>query len=277
MYNPIKHLNILVPLTLVTLLVAVISLYIIGLSTSHYKDVRSATYFTDMTDFEKAEFYFSSENYDLSLARYYYEAAIKTDPRGNPLQWHQLGRIDFLEGEFDAALQNFDKQTEYFDDEIPNVYYMYGLVYGFRADLYSRKDDFYQAEKYFLTFLEYEPESPWARVDLAWIYFSQRKFEDMQIALDPVYEQQQDNPWFLNMYGLALMNTGQVEEAVSKLTLAVKLSDAVTPADWSRVYPGNSPTDWETGVNEFNQVLRLNLALATQRLQADGDNTKIKI
>jgi len=182
-----------------------------------------------------------------------------------------------LEAKFDAAIHNFDKQTEYFDDEVHNVYYMYALVYGFRADALSQQSDFDLAEQYFLKFLEYEPTSPWGRINLAWVYFSQRMFEDMLVALDPVYDQEQDNPWFLNMYSLALMNTGEVDEAVSKLTRAVELSAAVTPDDWSQVYPGNNPTDWQAGVVEFNEALRLNLALAIKKDRVNGDNEETRI
>jgi hypothetical protein len=80
-----------------------------------------------------------------------------------------------------------------------------------------------------------------------------------------VYEQEQDNPWFLNMYGLALMNTGAADKAVEMLTHAVALSSTIQPEYWAAVYPGNSPADWQEGTEEFSQALKLNLELAKKK------------
>ena len=126
----------------------------------------------------------------------------------------------------------------------------------------------------FLKFLEYMPDSQWARVDLSWIYFSLRDFPSMIAILQPVYDEQQDNPWVLNMYGLALLNTGQTAEAVEHLTRANELVGGVTAQEWGDVYPGNSPADWEVGVAEFRSAVGLNLELAQKRLQESGDNSE---
>ena len=228
----------------------------------------------DTSDFEKAEHYFSSEYYDLEKARHYYTASIRANPTANSLQWYQLARIDFIQGDFESALHNLDKQYEYFGEEVPNINYTYGLVYGFRADLLNREQDFRLAEKHFLKFLEYMPDSQWARVDLSLIYFSLRDFPSMIAILQPVYDEQQDNPWVLNMYGLALLNTGQTAEAVEHLTRANELVGGVTAQEWGDVYPGNSPADWEVGVAEFRSAVGLNLELAQKRLQESGDNSE---
>jgi tetratricopeptide (TPR) repeat protein len=228
----------------------------------------------DMSDFEKAEHYFSSEYYDLEKARHYYTASIRANPTANVLQWYQLARIDFIQGDFENALHNLDKQYEYFGEQVPNINYTYGLVYGFRADLLNREQDFRLAEKHFLKFLEYMPDSQWARVDLSWVYFSLRDFPNMIAILQPVYDEQQDNPWVLNMYGLALLNTGQTAEAVEHLTRANELVGGVTAQEWGDVYPGNSPADWEVGVAEFRSAVGLNLELAQKRLQESGDNSE---
>jgi tetratricopeptide (TPR) repeat protein len=226
----------------------------------------------DTSDFEKAEHYFSAEYYDLEKARQYYTASIRANPTANVLQWYQLARIDFIQGDFESALHNLDKQYEYFGEQVPNINYTYGLVYGFRGDLLNREQDFRLAEKHFLKFLEYMPDSPWARVDLSWIYFSLREFSNMIAILQPIYDDQQNNPWVLNMYGLALLNTGQTQEAVDHLTRANELVAEVEAQEWGEVYPGNSPTDWEIGVAEFRKAVQMNLELAKKRLQESGDN-----
>ena len=87
--------------------------------------------------FLQGEYYFNSFNvqngeYDLKLARQYYTKAIE-EGSDNPLVWYQLGRIDFLEGNYSAALYKFDKQINLHGDIKPNVYYMRGLTYGYKA------------------------------------------------------------------------------------------------------------------------------------------------
>jgi tetratricopeptide (TPR) repeat protein len=235
-------------------------------------NVPQDTFLVHASDFEKAEYYFSDEHYDVEKARYYYTQSIQADPEGEVLQWYQLARINFIEGDFEGALYNLDKQYEYFGEQVPNINYTYGLVYGFRADLEKKPEDFKLAEKHFLKFLESEPDSPWARVDLAWIYFSMREFPNMITALQPVYDEQQNNPWVLNMYGLALLNTGKTKEAVEHLSRANDLASGVVPEDWAAVYPGNSPAHWEAGTAEFKKAVQMNLQLAQRRLQKDGDN-----
>jgi tetratricopeptide (TPR) repeat protein len=233
---------------------------------------QAVAFLEDAANFEKAQYYFTSENYDLTKARRYYQESIRENPQENPYQWYQLSRINFIQGEFDTALHNLDMQIQYHGDAVQSVHYMYGLVYGFRADLYDREQDFELAEKHFLKFLEYVPDSPWGRVDLSWIYFSQREFGDMVAALEPVYEKEQNNPWFLNMYGLALYNTGENEKAVEYLSRATELSTNLTPENWSAIYPGNNPVDHQTGLDEFLVALNLNLELAKTGLSKVGNN-----
>lgn len=218
------------------------------------------------SDFVLAEYYFAPEQYDLGKARYHYTEAIKASSTEHVLAWYQLARIDFLEGKFDAALHKLDTQLEYFGDEIPNVYYMKGLVYGFRADWYGNEVDWERAEANFLQFIEYMPTSPWARIDLAWIYFSQGDFASMLAVLDPIYEAEQSNPWYLNMYALALMNTGEVAEAYKLFVRVEALVPTLTPADWALVYPDNNPADWAQGLEEFQVVVARNTKVAKSRL-----------
>lgn len=214
------------------------------------------------SDFVLAEYYFMPEHYDLAKARYHYEEAIRASSTEHVLSWYQLARIDFLEGKFDASLSKLDKQLEYFGDTIPNVYYMKGLVYGFRADWYGRQSDWQEAEVNFLKFIEYMPTSPWARIDLAWIYFSQENYNAMRDILAPIYNEQQANAWYLNMYALALLNSGDTAAAYEHFVRVSEILPTLTPADWAKVYPDNNPADWAQGLEEFKEIVARNTALA---------------
>lgn len=200
--------------------------------------------------------------YDIKLARHYYEQALSDNPQGDNWAWYQLGRIDFLEGKFDAAIYKFNKQIELFEDQQPSVYYMLGLTYGYRARREGLESDWTSAVEYFSRYLEYDNDSPWARVDLSWIYFSQGRFEEMKPILETGLATHSDNPWLLNMYGLALLNTADKEEAKRSFSAALEAAKRLTPENWGLSYPGNDPSAWSEGLEEFRSAIQANLDLA---------------
>ena len=201
--------------------------------------------------------------YNLTEARRSYQEALAASPKGDNWAWYQLGRIDFLEGKFDAAIAKFNKQIEYFDDDLFAVYYMLGLTHGYKARNLNREQDWLAAEEYFLKYLEYDPESPWARTDLTWIYFSQGKYVEMIEPLEMGLETHPDNPWLLNMYGLALLNTDRKDEAREVFNKAAVEAKKLTPIEWGKSYPGNDPSAWSTGLQEFRAVIEKNLKLTS--------------
>ncbi len=219
--------------------------------------------------FTLGEYYFNhgthaDGTYDIKLARHYYEQALVDNPLGDNWAWYQLGRIDFLEGKFDAAISKFNKQIEHFGAQQPSVYYMLGLTYGYRARREGRESDWTRATEYFSQYLEHDPDSPWARVDMAWTYFAQGRFEEMKPILEEGLAIHAENPWLLNMYGLALLNTGHVEEARTEFAAAATAAEKLTAEDWGRSYPGNDPTAWSDGLQEFKAAIQANLVLSEQ-------------
>lgn len=242
------------------------SLGVIVYTQSPAKDTSTAL--ENMSDeevFKLGEYYFNhtdaGEAYDLKKARLYYTELINRDPRGNQIAWYQLGRIDFIEGDFNGALFKFEKQKNLFPDSGLNPDYMVGLVYGYRARQSGKEADWESAENAFKRFIEYVPAAPWSRVDLAWIYFAQGKFEEMKPVLKIGLDFNPDNAWLHNMYGLAYLNTGELEVAHGHFVTAEELSQLLTPADWGSAYPGNDPNDWAQGLKEFKAALQKNIAL----------------
>ena len=212
---------------------------------------------------QRAEFYFAPEQYDMEKARQYYTQVITEDPNQSALAWYQLSRINFLEGKFSAGLHNLQRKLDIFGDEIPNTYYMKGLIYAFRADWYGNKSDWERAANNFEKFLEYYDASPWARIDLAWVYFSIEQYEEMLTVLTPIAERESTNPWFLNMYALALFHTDQQVRATDAITQAHEQIQNTTIADWASVYPENDPDEWPIGLAEFTTAVERNLKLIT--------------
>jgi tetratricopeptide (TPR) repeat protein len=222
--------------------------------------------FKGASNFEIGQYYFNHDGsagvYDLAKARTYYEKSISESPVGHNMAWYQLGRIDFIEGKFDDALNAFDNQVRYFDADIPQVYYMIGLTYGYRARKNNSTEDWLQAEDNFSRYITYVQTAPWPRVDLAWVYFAQGKFEEMLPVLEPILTVHANNPWVLNMYGLAIMNTTDDKTtALPYFYQAREEAEQLQVADWGAVYPGNNPAHWSLGLQEFNDLIKKNIAL----------------
>jgi tetratricopeptide (TPR) repeat protein len=202
--------------------------------------------------------------YDLKKARYYYEQAIAVDPRAYETAWYQLGRIDFLEGEFDAALYKFNKQIEYFPDGPARVYYMIGLANGYKARATKRNEDWDAAAAGFIEYLKRDSGSPWARTDLSWVYFAQGKYAQMRPVLELGLVVHPEHPWLLNMYGLYLLNVGREDEASAHFDRALAAAEALTVDDWGAAYPGNNPLFWDDGLTEFRDVIEHNRTLIAE-------------
>lgn len=207
--------------------------------------------------------YFNGDRgHDLYCAQLAYEQAIEFDPEVDPWLWHQAGRVDFIRGRFYSALYKFDQQIKYFGDEVPNVHYMIGLTHGYRARESGSMYDWKRAEEGFIKYLELDPESPWARTDLAWVYFAQGKYEEMKPVLEEGLSAQPSHPWLLNMYGLALLNTDRKEEAHSHFVQASVQASSLTVEEWGRAYPGNHPDSWPVGLAEMRAAIEKNITLS---------------
>ncbi len=217
--------------------------------------------------FTLGQLYFNHDDdpagpYDLITAQYYYEKAIAEDPKMDPQLWYQSGRVDFINGDFDSALAKFEQQIVHFGDRIPNVYYMIGLTYGYKARETGNAEEWQKGAEAFETFITYAPSSPWPRVDLAWIYFSQGRYEDMIPVLEEGLQHRPENPWLLNMYGLALLNTGEKEKAHTTFSFAYEQALKLSELDWGRSYPGNDPKTWGLGLQEFRDLINKNVILS---------------
>jgi tetratricopeptide (TPR) repeat protein len=220
-------------------------------------------------DFERGQYYFNADDeqggaYDLVQARAAYTAVIHASSTENQFVWYQLGRIDFLEGKFDTALFKFEKQVEYFGDTVPSVHYMLGLTYGYRARQTNDEQDWNNSAEEFKKFIVIKPESPWARTDLSWIYFSQGKYTEMLPVLEAGLEYHPDHAWLLNMYGLALLNTGNKVAAKDIFTKALENAKKLTVQEWGLAYPGNNPALWQEGLSSFIEAIETNLELVSE-------------
>jgi len=220
-------------------------------------------------NFTLGQLYFNAEEsfwypYDIEKAEYYYKLATQEEESvSNDELWYQLGRTHFIQGEFAEAITAFETQLELHGEVRANVYYMLGLTYAFKGKFFNTSYDWRLAEENFEYYVNtLYPETVFGRIDLAWIYFAQGKYEEMGPMLEIALEYDPRNPWTLNMYGLYLLNTNNAPGAADHFEQAKLAAAELTKAEWGDVYPGNDPAVWGTGIKEFNDIINKNLKLA---------------
>lgn len=193
--------------------------------------------------------------YDLEKAQRYFEHALLLDPL-IPDAWHQLSRIDFLNGDFDSALYKINKQIEIHGDSFMASYYIRGLIYGYM-------DEFKKAEENFLVFLEWDPINWATHNDLAWVYFQGGRYEKALEIAHKGLSISPANVWLLNMKGLALLNLGHLNEAREFFEQALSGTVFLTKDSWHRAYPGNDPGIAGQGLREMREAIEKNISLVS--------------
>jgi hypothetical protein len=71
-----------------------------------------------------------------------------------------------------------------------------------------------------------------------------------------------NNPWVLNTYGIALLNSQKYREAVDAFTEAKKYASVMRNKDWGQAYPGNDPRIYSEGRNAMQDMIESNLSIA---------------
>lgn len=207
--------------------------------------------------FEIGDYYFNANGsgvYDLNAAEHYYRKSLELDP-ATPAAWHQLARIDFLRGNFNAALAEINTQIVLHGHTVIPSYYVRGLIYGFMKNY-----DF--AEKDFRVFLKAKPRNWGVYNDLAWVYFAEGKYAESASIAQQGLSVSPESPWLLTSEGVALLNLGEKDKAADALRKALMQAELLTPADWSMVNPGNDPHIAAEALDRMKEIIRKNLDLA---------------
>lgn len=205
---------------------------------------------------EIGNYYFNTHGsgvYDLEKAKEYFDKAIEIDPLV-PEAWHQSARIDFLNGDLNEALFKIDRQIEIFGEEHMASYYIRGLIYGYQKE-------FEKAEENFLVFLDWSPGNWATNNDLAWIYFQKGEYQKAADFAGRGLEHAPNNPWLLNLKGIALLNLGEKDTARGLFEQALAEAKLLTSADWELAYPGNDPRIAGQGLTEMVEAIEFNLNL----------------
>jgi Tfp pilus assembly protein PilF len=204
------------------------------------------------TLFAAGNYYFGGGAYNLNKAEYFFRKALALDPSLEGPHY-QLARIYFIQGDFPSGLTEINTELQ-MHPEFKRSYYVRGLIYGY-------SEEFAKAEEDFKEFLAWKPDSWAGNNDLAWIHFQEGEYKEAAEAARAGLLIAPHNPWLLNSLGVALLNMEDPQGAKAAFTEALKELERLTPSDWGRAYPGNSPGVYREGYDQMKASLQANLTL----------------
>jgi len=204
-------------------------------------------------------YYFNGGAYDLARAKKAYEKTLRVDSK---ILWghYQLGRIYFVEGKFDSALEEIERELEANPENLRSLY-VRGLIYGYRG----QAGDLAKAEADFQRFTQWIPGEWGGYNDLAWILVKSGKYEESKNAILRAFENVpngRENPWLWNSLGVAFLNMGKGNEAKVAFENALRYSEGITETEWRKAYPGNNPASAGEGPQAFRNAIEENLRRA---------------
>jgi tetratricopeptide (TPR) repeat protein len=190
--------------------------------------------------------------YNIMYAEAMYNRALSLDPTLLGAN-HQLGRIAFLRGDFDTAMQYLNTETELPNGPVtPSTYYMKGLVLGYMGD-------YENAAAQYAAYLESDPTNWAALNDYAWVLLKDGRIDDALIAVQRGLKFFPDNPWLLNSGAIALYELERYDEALAYVQKALPGAHSVTELQWHTSYPGNDPRVAHAGIQTLVQSVEQNM------------------
>lgn len=201
-------------------------------------------------------YYFGGGTYDLEKAERAYQRALDIKPG---ILWghYQLARIHFVRGDFNAAIDEVNRELEANPENLRSLY-VRGLIYGYR----NLPGDLERAEGDFRRFTRWAPKE-WAGYnDLAWVLSKRGKYQEAKAVLRDAFREvpaARENPWLWNSLGVAQLNLGEHTNAAVSLQKAKGVAEELTAEDWRHSYPGNNPAEAASGLQAFREAIGENL------------------
>lgn len=197
--------------------------------------------------------------YNTNTAQFFFKrAAYPLTGKAAPFAHYQLSRTYFIQGNFDTAIDEANKELELYPKNC-RTYYIRGLTYGYMEKLDEAITDFE-------TFNNACVKDSWAgHNDLAWFYFRKGDIANMRKTIEKVVPLYDMNPWVQNTYGLALLNEGKYKEALAAFEKALYVAEHITEKEWGIAYPGNNPEIYGKGLDSMRTTIHNNLQLAKNK------------
>ena len=172
--------------------------------------------------------------------------------KSTPYAHHQLSRTYFIQGDFDTAISEANKELEIHPED-GGTYYILGLTYGYMNQEKKAIDSF---SKY----IDFNPKTWAARNDKAWLQFRIGDIDGALATISPV-ALNKNNPWVQNTLGTLFLNKKNYKGAQEAFLNAKRVADSMTEEEWGIGYPGNDPRIYNIGLSAMRKSIENNLKL----------------
>ena len=203
-------------------------------------------------------YFFGGGGYNLNIAEKAFLLASKDNPP-KLFSNYQLGRINFIKGNFYTAIDYFNEEERIYPEN-SKVHYMRGLTYGYMGNENKGIEEF---RKY----IEKNPKTWAGRNDMAWLQFRGGDIKGAIETIKPAIEVYSGNPWILNSYGAYLLNDGKYTEALDNFIKAKEVVDKMDYEMWGVAYPGNDPRVYGEGLEQMKKSIDSNISLVKQKIK----------
>jgi tetratricopeptide (TPR) repeat protein len=190
--------------------------------------------------------------YNIDIAEFF---LTKANSKNSSIMWtnYQLSRINFIRGKFTNAIFFANEELRLYPENC-RAYYIRGLAYGYQDKLDQAIYDFESFNKCF-------PDEWAGSNDLSWVYFRKGEMQKVITIIEKIKEQNQNNPWIQNTYGVALMNVKRYSDAKKAFISAKNRADAMTAEEWGNSYPGNDKSIYPKGLSALQASINKNLEI----------------
>jgi len=169
---------------------------------------------------QKARQFFDEKNWDELIPICTEIIELEKSPHDKAFAYNSRGLSYYYKGDFDRAIEDFDKALE-LDPNYPGAYYSRGLSYYYKGDFDRAIEDFDKA-------LELDPNYPGTYNSRGLSYYYKGDFDraiedfDKALELDPNY------PGTYYNRGLSYYYKGDFDRAIEDLDKALELESADT-------------------------------------------------
>lgn len=196
--------------------------------------------------------------YDFARAEKYFRLAFDLNPALPHLN-HEMARVHFLKGDFENAMRFINAQIALERDDLPNSYYVRGLIEGYQKDYDAAIADYAH-------YLSLDPHN-WAAInDYAWVLLKTGRAIEAARITGAALNEAPKNAWLLNTNAIALYEMGDTLQARAKAAAAIAAAEHVQVKDWLRAYPGNDPKIAEEGVRSLRESASANMHTIEQAM-----------
>lgn len=191
------------------------------------------------------------DSYSIEKAEYFLRKAYKIDPT-YPYVNHELARIEFLKGDFRAALEFIDAEVALQGEHFPNAFYIRGLIEGYMEQYHAAVLDY-------AVYLKHDPQN-WAAInDYSWVLLKSGRTEDALVAIEDGLVHFPGNPWLLNTKAVAHYELKEYEASLLAALSASMTVQGIDESDWLVAYPGNDPRTAGEGMLSLDRIIQENM------------------